>query len=93
MFDIPESKMGWVIGQEGDRFRTFKSHLTTTFIRGKKKVTEKPPPKYTAITQQEWDAFVKSRQTKAFKVFYLCCMSFHRTIYLLINYMPYICHA
>lgn len=72
-FDLgPESKHK-VLASAADKWRIFKSKLTTKIILPLKDEPEllvEPPPMY-SITKRDWTAFVKSRLTDEWEVMLL----------------------
>ena len=56
--------------QLDERWRDFKATLTKHYIRGKRK-GEHPKERYSFISEEAWESFVKQREDPAFQVWFL----------------------
>ena len=66
-----------MISYAGERWRAFKTDLTSKYIYGEKK-DKSPVGVYKYLDQETWDAFVESRKDPSFMVSYhepviFCC--------------------
>ncbi|KAL6558519.1 hypothetical protein OROMI_018869 [Orobanche minor] len=67
-FYVPEGRKGWVLTRASLRWRAFKTRLRKKYMYLKNgMLSDKPPPKYPFIRQNDWTKFVEYCTSDTFK--------------------------
>lgn len=73
-YDIPMEAEKMVLQSAGQKWREFKSRLTTYYVlpyRDQPNMLESPPADYSSIEKAHWDFFVADRISDEFLVSFL----------------------
>lgn len=77
-FDVPSTARKVVLNSACQKWREFKSRLSTRYVlpyRDQPELLESPPADYSFIEKPHWDMFVANRLSNEFLVRFSICLA------------------